>query len=206
MFGCINGCPYCYAARLNTRFKLTPDFKVPVKMPQALKKIHTRTPKTIFMDSMSDLSMFPEDWRDEVFNEMRKYPNNKYLFLTKRPGDIKNLNCFDMKNVWIGVTVTCAADIGRIKIMKQNIKAANYCICVEPLHGDLGAIDLSGLDNIVVGAETGNRAGKIIPKKDWVLNLVAQADKYKVPVIMKESLLPIVGAENFRQDKTTLFG
>lgn len=205
MFGCTIGCPYCYACRLNTRFKLTPDFKVPTKMPQALKRIHTRTPKSIFMDSMSDLAMFPKDWRDEVFEEMRKYPNNYYLFLTKLPNKVEGLDCRDMKNVWIGVTITSSSDLWRIKSMKQNIKAANYCLCIEPLHGDLGKIDLTGIDHIVIGAETGNRSGKIIPKKEWVDNIVEQADKAKVPILMKDSLLPIVGDSGFRQDNIKFF-
>ncbi len=199
MYGCTYGCPYCYARRLNTRFKITPDFSVPTKMPQALKKIHTRLPKAFLMTSMSDLADWPEDWREEVFDEMKKYPRNTYLFLTKRPQMI-NLDCRDQGSVWMGVTITNSKDTIRIQKMKQGMKAKNYFLTIEPLLDDVGPLNLNGIGYIFIGAETGNRAGKVVPKKEWVDNVVAQADKAKVPIWMKESLLPIVGKENFRQD------
>lgn len=200
VLGCNIGCPYCYASRLNTRFHFTPDFRVPTIMPNAIKKIHSIRPKTLFMTSMSDLSGWPINWRNEVFSEIERYPRNSYMFLTKRPDLVEDLDCRSMKNVWIGVTITSKADISRIQKMKQNIKSSGYWLCIEPLHGDLGAINLSGIDFIILGAETGNRAGKIIPKAEWIFSIVAQADKYKVPVLMKESLLPIIGEKNFRED------
>lgn len=197
VYGCSIGCPYCYAARLNTRFKITPDFKVPTIMPQALKKIHSRSPKTFFMTSMSDLSGWPEDWREEVFNEMRKYPRNSYLFLTKRP-DLITIDIRDIPGAWIGVTVTGKQDLWRILKMKQNLKAQNYCICFEPLHNSVGKVNLSGIGYIVIGAETGNRVGKIIPKKEWITEISESAKG--IPVWMKDSLLGIVGEESFIQE------
>ena len=198
--GCDIGCSYCYARRLNTRFKIVPDFSKPTIKPTALKKIHTRLPKSFLMTSMSDLSGWPVDWREEVFAEMKQYPRNTYLFLTKRPEKI-HLDIRAQRNVWMGVTVTAKGDLKRITQMKQNMKASNYFITFEPLHGDLGKIDLRGIGWIVIGAETGNRAGRVIPKKDWVLKIVEEADKLGIPVWMKDSLYPIVGPENFRQDK-----
>lgn len=38
VYGCNINCPYCYTRRLNQRFKITSDFNVPTKMPQALKR------------------------------------------------------------------------------------------------------------------------------------------------------------------------
>jgi hypothetical protein len=50
------------------------------------------------------------------------------------------------------------------------------------------------------GAETGNRKGKIIPKREWIDNIVRAADEAGVPVFMKDSLIPIVGEENMRRE------
>lgn len=199
VLGCTYNCPYCYARRLNTRFHFTPDFSVPTIMPNALKKIHTRFPKTLFCTSMSDLADWPEDWRETVFQEMSKYPRNTYIFLTKRPQFI-DIDVRNMPWMWMGCTVTNRSDVRRIQQMKQHMKASNYHVTFEPLHGDVGIIDLSGIKWVVIGAETGIRSGKIIPKKDWVMNIVEQADRRNIPVFMKDSLFSIVGEENFRQD------
>ena len=52
----------------------------------------------------------------------------------------------------------------------------------------------------MIGAETGNRKGKIIPKKEWVINIVNQAKAKNIPITMKTSLIDIVGIENFIQE------
>ena len=83
------------------------------------------------MTSMSDLSGWPVDWREEVFAEMKQYPRNTYLFLTKRPEKI-HLDIRAQRNVWMGVTVTAKGDLKRITQMKQNMKASNYFITFEP--------------------------------------------------------------------------
>jgi len=53
---------------------------------------------------------------------------------------------------------------------------------------------------IIIGAETGSRKGKVIPKKEWIDSLVKQADRFGVKVFMKNSLRGIMGAD-FRQDR-----
>ena len=52
----------------------------------------------------------------------------------------------------------------------------------------------------MIGAETGNRKGKIIPQKDWIMNIVRQAKDKNISITMKTSLIDIVGKENFIQE------
>ena len=198
VIGCTFGCPYCYARKLNQRFKFTPDFKIPTEFPQALKKFHTRLLSTIFFNTMSDLADWDSDWRDKVFTEMTKYPRNTYIFLTKRP-EMCKFDC-TMANIWAGVTVTGINDVKRIRSIKENCKARHYWITFEPLFGDCGKLDLRGIDWIVIGAETGNRSGKVVPKKEWILSISKEAEKLGIPVCMKESLRAIVGDENMKQE------
>jgi len=54
-------------------------------------------------------------------------------------------------------------------------------------------------DGIIVGAETGNRKDKVIPKADWIMEIVQNAEKTNTPVFMKESLRGIMG-DCFRQE------
>ena len=52
---------------------------------------------------------------------------------------------------------------------------------------------------VIVGAETGNRKGKVIPKREWIKKIMDACDKYYVPLFMKESLRGIMG-DDFRQE------
>ena len=52
---------------------------------------------------------------------------------------------------------------------------------------------------VIVGAETGNRAGKVIPEKSWIMELKNAADECGVPIFMKESLREIMGSD-FKQE------
>ncbi len=52
---------------------------------------------------------------------------------------------------------------------------------------------------VIVGAETGNRKGKVIPQKKWIDTIVETADLHGINVFMKESLRKIMG-DDFRQD------
>jgi len=44
---------------------------------------------------------------------------------------------------------------------------------------------------VIVGAETGNRKGKVIPEREWIENIVNECRRSKVPVFMKNSLAEI---------------
>lgn len=52
---------------------------------------------------------------------------------------------------------------------------------------------------VIVGAESGNRKGKIIPKKEWIDKLASLCDRSGVPIFMKESLRELMG-DDFRQE------
>lgn len=55
------------------------------------------------------------------------------------------------------------------------------------------------VDWMIIGAETGNRKGKVFPEKSWIEPLVEHCDKYNVPIFMKDSLVPIMGEKNMRR-------
>jgi len=196
--GCSIGCSYCYARKINNRFKITPDFSVPQFVEKRLKRIGTKKPNTYLMTSMSDFSNWKNEWRDVVFDKMRENPQHAYLFLTKRPECIQFET--ELNNVWMGVTVTSESDKNRIAAMQKNIKATNYFVTFEPLFGELGDLDLDGLGWVVIGTETGNRKGKSTSEKHWILNISNQAKAKNIPVFMKETLLNIVGEQNMLQE------
>ena len=49
-------------------------------------------------------------------------------------------------------------------------------------------LNLEDIDWVIIGAETGNRKDKVIPKLDWVLEIVRYCEHYKIPVYIKDNL------------------
>lgn len=195
-------CNFCYAKILNDRFHYIEDFSQPEVRLHALKKIHTRkdNAKVFFMNSMSDIADWPRDVVETVFKEMKAYPHNNYFFLTKRPNKIRGLDCSGQKNVWIGVSVTNRHDVWRIDALRSFISASNYTVQFEPLLGDVGKIDLSNISQITIGADSRKTSNKIVPEFSWIDNIVTQANNYRTPLWIKDSLASVVGLKNLRQD------
>lgn len=198
VIGCSIGCPYCYARKINRRFGHTPDFTKPQFFPNRLEQLYRKKPTMWFLTSMSDISEWDPFWIKAVLSVIKKNPQHRYLFLTKRPNkldmDLSNLPVFP------GVTVTCKNDLHRIGELIENVKSPRYTVTFEPLFEDIGKIPhLDQIRWIVIGTETGNRKNKVTAKKDWILNIANQAYEHHIPVMMKKVLEPIVGSENFVQ-------
>ena len=77
----------------------------------------------------------------------------------------------------------------------------NRFVSFEPLLYDIGkSIGSTGGNWHIIGAETGNRSGKVKCKREWVEHIVKWSDEHGIPVFMKDSLIPIVGEENIRRE------
>ncbi len=168
-----------------------------------------KTAKTIFVCSMADLfgDWVPDEWIDEVFAACAKAPQHRYLFLTKNPkryydlaeqGETPNGKLPDAPNMWFGTTITSV----REPIFWGD--GWNTFLSIEPLLTDFKELTTAFHDMsikwVIIGAETGNRKNKVIPKKEWVDNICRVAIDAGLPVFMKDSLLPIVGKENMMRE------
>jgi hypothetical protein len=83
------------------------------------------------------------------------------------------------------------------------MRQSNIYVSAEPLEDDIvwdgdyeesylnGHLRLENIKWVIVGAETGNRKDKIIPKRDWIKNIVNACSDYNVPVFLKNNLAPI---------------
>lgn len=176
-----------------------------------------KKPQTIFVCSMADLfgEWIPDEWIEEIFTACEKAPQHTYLFLTKNPKRYVELyqrgKLPIANNMWYGTSVTtpkqaenAAYWFGKMPISP---KTANTFLSVEPMLADITKYHAwesicRGMyaDWVIVGAETGNRKNKVIPRKEWVENIVKDTDRASIPVFMKESLVPIIGEENMRRD------
>lgn len=160
-------------------------------------------PRTIFVCSMADLfgDWVPLEWIQEVFEACRKAPQHRYLFLTKATERYISLARLwklpTEDNFWFGSS-TPTPDTPYLYADKFNSFISVEPL-LEPFH-DIGAVKPEELPKwIIIGAETGNRKGKVIPKKEWVDEIAQYAHGNGIPVFMKESLRVIMG-EDFRQE------
>ena len=57
---------------------------------------------------------------------------------------------------------------------------------------------------VIIGAETGRNVGKVIPKAEWIKDILTSADATDTPVFMRSSMESVVGAKNMRREKPQL--
>lgn len=206
VMGCTKGCTYCYARRLNQRFKWIKNFSVPQYFPERLTQLSTKKPKRIFMNSMSDIADWKHEWMSETLNAIHKNPKNRYLFLTKRPGGYLPWTRFRAEYIWCGITVTSDKELDSrvldmMRIIEETGEGLNWFFSIEPMLGpvDIFAATQRGLKWIILGGETGNRKGKVSPPLLWIRDVVAGADKAGIPVFIN-SLRNIVPVDEFRTE------
>ena len=168
--------------------------------------------RNIFVCSMADLfgDWVPDSWIEEVFTACEKAPQHNYLFLTKNP--IRYLELQDNKklipkdNMWYGASVTDSESLERFSnefgYLKCGLK--NF-FSIEPILEDITKTKswenwfsdswklCKIVDWVIIGAETGKRKDKVIPKREWIENIVEDCRKAEISVFMKSSLADIWG-------------
>ena len=158
----------------------------------------------IFVGAMADMfgSWVPDEWIREILDVCMKYPIHNYLFLTKNPRRYGQVLVPTLKkNMWYGTSVTRETEISRLSHLPA---FCNTFVSIEPLLEDIYPEKnkelIKNVEWIIIGAETGQIIGKVIPSWEWIEKIVLIADDLGIPVFMKNSLIPIVGEENMRRD------
>lgn len=175
------GCRHCYAERLAMRLRAmknpryTNGFDVTlhddlVDLPRKL-----RNPRTIFVNSMSDLfhQDIPEEFIARVFETMVACPQHTFQILTKRSQRVREIAARLPwpSNVWMGVSVEDGRVTGRIEDLREVSAAVRFLSC-EPLIGPLDDLDLRGISWVIVGGESGPGARPM--RSEWVESILAQ--------------------------------
>jgi protein gp37 len=157
----------------------------------------------VFVGSMADIfgEWVPESVINEIFKACERYPIHKYLFITKNPQRYVEIGVPVNENMWFGTSITRAEEMSRFNYLP----ATNYkFVSMDPILEDLKPSEHNILfrqvDWIILGAESGRCKNNVKPKKEWIYDIIAHADKTGVPVFMKDSLVPIVGEENMRRE------
>jgi protein gp37 len=149
-----------------------------------------KTPKNIFVGSMADMfgDWVSDEWIAEVFKACEAAPQHRYLFLTKNPK-----RYFNLKNIFIAPPGKYDNWYLGTTIVKGNTffpssNGINTFFSIEPILERIKKIDLTSIEWVIIGAEIGNRKNKIIPKREWIADIVDACRDAKVPLFMKNSL------------------
>src|ERR1700736_1789530 len=185
------GCKHCYAETFAERFRGVKghpyeqgfDLRlVPHKLAEPLR---WRSPKMIFVNSMSDLfhDAIPDDYIIRVAKVMATANWHTYQVLTKRSERLSELLntrlrfAAEQRHIWWGVSVEDKKyGLPRIKDLRAAPAAMKF-LSIEPLLEDLGEFNISGIDWAIVGGESGHGARPMDQK--WVeriLRLCRRAD------------------------------
>lgn len=187
------GCRNCYAERMANRLKAmgSPNyingFKLSLHESALDIPYKWKTPRVIFVNSMSDL--FHEDvplsFIKKVFTVMKDNPHHTFQVLTKRSKRLKQL-ASDLEwtdNIWMGVSVENMAYTYRIDNLREVPASVRFLSC-EPLLSSLGEIDLKNIHWVIVGGESGPGARPM--EKKWVTEIQSTCEEQSVPFFFKQ--------------------
>ncbi|HZR53732.1 MAG TPA: phage Gp37/Gp68 family protein [Streptosporangiaceae bacterium] len=204
------GCDNCYALALAARLKAMglakyqedgdprtsgPGFGVTYH-PQALEiPLRWRTPRLVFVNSMSDLFHARVEARfvARVWAVMARTPQHTYQVLTKRPERLSRvlasvqaelrLPRWPLPNVWLGTSIESDDRVRRADHLRTAPAAVRF-LSLEPLLGPLPSLDLAGIDWVIAGGESGPRHRPVDP--GWVRDLRDRSVERGVPFFFKQ--------------------
>jgi len=187
------GCAHCYAETMANRLKAmgvgkyANGFTPTIHEDALVEPIKWKQSHTVFVCSMADLfhEAVPFSFINKVMDTIRQTQQHNYQILTKRANRMIEYFSYSSvpKNVWLGVTVEAPTEKWRIDSLRRLPASIRFLSC-EPLIEDLGTIDLTDIDWIIVGGESGVQARPMKP--EWVHNVLQQADEQGVSFFFKQ--------------------
>lgn len=187
------GCTHCYAERMARRLQAMGQpnyangFRPTIHEHMLGAPLRWKQPRTIFVNSMSDL--FHEDvpvrFIQRIFDVMGAAHWHTFQVLTKRSERLMEL-CRQLPwppNVWMGVSVENEAWSFRMDHLRAT-NAHTKFLSLEPLLGPLCNLNLSGIDWVIVGGESGPMARPM--DRAWVVDIRSQCQRAGVPFFFKQ--------------------
>ena len=201
------GCANCYAETLSLRFGRSAKPWTPanaaenvVLHPERLGiPLRWRKPRRVFVNSMSDLfhELVPYAYVGRVFEVIARCPQHTFQVLTKRPERMSYVlgprGCgfyavagpvpCPQPNVWLGTSIENDRWVARADALRMTAAAVRF-ISAEPLLGPLPSLDLTGIDWVIVGGESG--PGHRPMDIDWGRSLRDQCQDAGVAFFFKQ--------------------
>ncbi len=203
-----SGCANCYAERMARRLQAMGQrnyrngFEVTLHEHALELPLQWKRPQVVFVNSMSDLfhEQVPLDFVKRVFAVMRKADWHVFQVLTKR--SLRLAECTSElewpRNVWAGVSVEDQDCTYRIDHLRQTDALVKF-LSFEPLIGPITDVNLTSIDWVIVGGESGPGARPM--NEQWVLDIRHRCSAAGVPFFFKQW-----GGTNKKQAGRTLEG
>jgi len=187
------GCKFCYAENMHKRLqamgieKYSNGFRTVTCHPEVLDHPHKWKPSVIFVNSMSDLfhEDVPLEFIQQVFKVMNECSQHTFQVLTKRAERLEELSPLLnwTPNIWMGVSVENEDVIFRIDHLRRTGAMIKF-LSLEPLIGPLLYLDLSYIDWVIVGGESGRTPRPM--HAEWVIDLKDQCESARVAFFFKQ--------------------
>jgi protein gp37 len=187
------GCKNCYAERMALRLRAMGQPNYATGFALALHDhmvdvpLRWRKSRRIFVNSMSDLFQdgVPVDFIKRVFAVMSAASQHQFQVLTKRSERLHALNkaLKWMPNIWMGVSVENQKYAFRIEDLRQTDAHIKF-LSLEPLLGPLDKLNLSGIDWVIAGGESGPKARPM--DAAWVREIRDQCVEARVAFFFKQ--------------------
>ena len=188
-----DGCLNCYAANFAKRLQAMGNIRYANGFQPTVHKdlidlpFQWKTPKRVFVNSMSDIfhEQIPDKYILQIFETMNQCRQHEFQVLTKRPERLSSLNdkIVWTDNIWMGVTIESDKYLNRADMLR-NCGARIKFISAEPLLSRLNNLNLTDIDWLIVGGESGPRCRPI--KKEWVEELLDLAKDNNTAFFFKQ--------------------
>jgi len=187
------GCKYCYAEVMTRRLQAMGLDKYKYGFDIAIHEDTLQTPylwkgsKLVFVNSMSDLfhPEIPLEFIKKVFHVMNDNPQHTFQVLTKRADRLYQIHeeLTWTKNIWMGVSVEDSRVVDRIDFLRETNAKIKFLSC-EPLIGPLMNMNLTNIDWVIVGGESGRKARPM--NEWWVWDIRQQCQEVGVSFFFKQ--------------------
>ena len=172
------GCAHCYAETFAERFRgvkghpYEQGFDLKIWPERLSLPAQWKRPRRIFVNSMSDLfhEGIPDTYIKAVFEVMVAADLHIYQVLTKRADRLASL-ARDLPwapHIWVGVSIENRRFVQRADQLRTVPSAVRF-ISAEPLLGSLMNLDLTGIDWLIAGGESGPHHRPVNPV--WIQEL-----------------------------------
>lgn len=189
-------CQNCYARVMAKRLSGMPGGKNKYKNgfkltlhPECLNEPYSwKKPTMCFVVSMGDLfhEEVPLSFIDKVMNVIEDNPQHTFQVLTKRAERMADYFTYEReipKNIWLGVTCENSQYYDRIFHLRRIFATVRFISC-EPLLGDMADINLTNIDWVITGGESGVNARRT--PADWFRNLRERCIETETPFFFKQ--------------------
>jgi protein gp37 len=191
------GCDHCYAERFAERFRGTRGhpfengFDLTLRPERLDQPLRWRAPRMIFVNSMSDLfhKDVPKEFIARVCDTMERAHWHTFQVLTKRSSLMRDFlrqrygASRGPRHMWFGVSVEDGGRKSRIRHLQETPAGVRF-LSIEPLIGPVGKLDLTGIDWVIAGGESGPGARPMM--LDWAREVRDQCRENGVAFFFKQ--------------------